>query len=144
MNKVNYIEKEKCQHIYLNLMRMLEEEKKSEPVHILSEVLETERCDHIHDISDLRKKTKKYIDKMNPETYERLTGPFWTDGDRYIAFRTLLRHKLWYRKVLMQGLSFRKKIEYYVWYKPQFKLTTLKIDSGGIYTGNIIWRRGRS
>jgi len=111
MNKKDNHPKKICQSIYWNLIKMLDRKENLEPVHILSEFWCTKKCDYIHDMSKLREKTKEYMNKINPDSFERMFQPDWNKEDKDVALRTSIHYNLIYRKELMSGL---KKVEWWI------------------------------
>jgi len=144
MNKKDNHPKKICQSIYWNLIKMLDRKENLEPVHILSEFWCTKKCDYIHDMSKLREKTKEYMNKINPDSFERMFQPDWNKEDKDVALRTSIHYNLIYRKELMSGLKKSGMVDYYFKYKTQTILTKLGILSGSIYTGKIIWKNTHS
>ena len=95
---------ETCQSIYRNLLQLTLQESKGEITAsaFVSEVFQTQRCDHFKDLSDLRDRFSTF---MGHETTERVLRCEQTERDEDHAYRAVIHYNHWLQQRLRECLT---------------------------------------
>jgi hypothetical protein len=138
-------DRKRCQMIYLNLIKMLDGKESISSTHIIRELWETKRCDRIHDMSEVRARTKLYIEKLAPGSFRKVfaIGDIREESVQDIADSTVIHYNSWYRDNMINALSWRNKGYYYFFCKTDVALASWSIVGGGVYGGTILYYKYR-
>lgn len=99
------------------------------------EMYQTIRCDHLHDMTEMRKAFEKHLEDEPGDkgAMERIRLYEATDCDEDRALQTLSHYWTWHRSVYRNALPYYLQVYYYSWYKAEKLFAAIGIFSTTLF-----------